>query len=94
MEEKDGELVGTGEFKNTYDVDVKKTQLIEVLKSNANKLLSSTDWQVVRKAERDIPIDDDVISAMRYCVLSLRKARVKNFEPVDIQAETEFSVFA
>lgn len=60
MEEKDGELVGTGEFKNTYDVDVKKTQLIEILKGNANKLLSSTDWQVTRKAERDIAIDDDV----------------------------------
>jgi len=60
MEEKDGELVGTGEFKNTYDVAEKKTQLIEVLKGNANKLLASTDWQVVRKAERDIAIDDDV----------------------------------
>jgi len=60
MEEKDGELVGTGEFKNTYDVAEKKTQLIKVLKDNANKLLSNTDWQVVRKAERDIGIDDDV----------------------------------
>ena len=60
MEEKDGKLVGTGEFKNTYDVDEKKTQLIEALKGNANKLLASTDWQVVRKAERDIAIDDDV----------------------------------
>ena len=62
MEEKDGELVGTGEFKNTYDVATKKTQLIEILKGNANRLLSSTDWQVVRKAERDIAIDDDVKS--------------------------------
>jgi hypothetical protein len=59
-EEKDGELVKTGEVKNTYDVDTKKTQLIEILKGQANKLLSSTDWQVVRKAERDIAIDEDV----------------------------------
>jgi len=59
-EEKDGELVKTGEVKNTYDVDTKKTQLIEILKGNANKLLSNTDWQVTRKAERDIAIDDDV----------------------------------
>ena len=60
MEDKDGELVGTGEFKNTYDVAEKKTQLIEDLKSKANKLLSPTDWQVVRKAERDIAIEDDL----------------------------------
>jgi len=60
MEEKDGELVKTGEVKNTYDVAGKKTQLIEILKGNANRLLSSTDWQVTRKAERDIAIDDDV----------------------------------
>ena len=50
----------TGEVKNTYNVADKKTKLIEILKGNANKLLSSTDWQVVRKAERDIAIDDDV----------------------------------
>ena len=60
MEEKDGELVGTGVIKNTYDVDVKKTELIQILKSNANKLLANTDWQVTRKAERDIAIDEDV----------------------------------
>lgn len=59
-EEKDGKIVKTGEVKNTYDVDTKKSQLIKVLKGNANRLLSSTDWQVVRKAERDIAIDDDV----------------------------------
>ena len=60
MEEKDGKIVKTGEVKNTYDVADKKTKLIEILKGNANRLLSSTDWQVVRKAERDIAIDDDV----------------------------------
>jgi sporulation protein YlmC with PRC-barrel domain len=50
----------TGEVKNVYDVDTKKADLIKDLKSKANKLLASTDWQVVRKAERDIAIDDDV----------------------------------
>tara|TARA_R100000773_G_scaffold26689_1_gene23188 strand:+ start:1264 stop:1812 length:549 start_codon:yes stop_codon:yes gene_type:complete len=50
----------TGEVKNVYDVDTKKADLIKDLKSKANKLLSPTDWQVVRKAERDIAIDDDV----------------------------------
>ena len=50
----------TGEVKNVYDLDIKKAELIKGLKSNANKLLSSSDWQVIRKAERDIAIDDDV----------------------------------
>lgn len=59
-EEKDGKIVKTGEVKNVYDVDTKKADLIKDLKSKANKLLSPTDWQVVRKAERDIAIDDDV----------------------------------
>jgi hypothetical protein len=60
LEQKDGKLVGTGEFKKTYDVDAQKKSLIKDLKSKANKLLSETDWQVVRKAERDIAIDEDV----------------------------------
>ena len=56
----DEENKKTGEVKNVYDVDTKKAELIKDLKSKANKLLSSTDWQVIRKAERDIAIDDDV----------------------------------
>tara|TARA_R100000654_G_C2686479_1_gene127934 strand:- start:1742 stop:2290 length:549 start_codon:yes stop_codon:yes gene_type:complete len=56
----DEENKKTGEVKNVYDVDTKKADLIKDLKSKANKLLSPTDWQVVRKAERDIAIDDDV----------------------------------
>ena len=60
LEEKDGKLVGTGEFKKTYDVDAQKKSLIKDLKSKANKLLTPTDWQVIRKAERDIAIDDDI----------------------------------
>ena len=41
-----------------------------------------------------VPINDDVISAMRYCIMSLRKARVKNYEPTYVQADSEFSIFA
>jgi hypothetical protein len=47
-----------------------------------------------RKDGKIVPINDDVISAMRYCVMSLRKARIKNYEPTYIQAESEFNVFA
>jgi hypothetical protein len=31
---------------------------------------------------------------MRYAVMSLRKARIKNYEPMFTQAESEFNVFA
>ena len=33
-----------------------KTSMIEDVKSRANALLSSTDWMVIRKAERDVAI--------------------------------------
>ena len=47
-----------------------------------------------RKDGKIVALHDDIISAMRYCIMSLRKARVRNYEPMDIQAETEFSIFA
>ena len=47
-----------------------------------------------RKDGKIVPKHDDVISALRYCVMSLRKARVKNYEPTQIQTDSEFNVFA
>ena len=46
-----------------------------------------------RKDGKIVPAHDDVISAMRYCVMSLRKARVKNYQPLQIQSDSEFNVF-
>ena len=37
---------------------------------------------------------DDIISAMRYCIMSLRKSRIKDYQPPHIQADSEFSLFA
>ena len=47
-----------------------------------------------RKDGKIVPKHDDVISAMRYCVMSLRKARVKNYEPTQLNSDSEFNVFA
>ena len=46
-----------------------------------------------RKDGKIVPANDDVISAMRYCVKSLRKARIKNTEPLQIHSDREFNIF-
>ena len=40
-----------------------KSQWIAQNKANANSLLASTDWMVIRKAERDVAIPSDVVTA-------------------------------
>ena len=40
-----------------------KSQWIAQNKANANSLLVSTDWMVIRKAERDVAIPSDVVTA-------------------------------
>jgi hypothetical protein len=40
-----------------------KSQWIAQNKANANSLLASTDWMVIRKAERDVAIPSDVATA-------------------------------
>ena len=69
-----------------------QTKRLKIFK-NQDKLLQELRMYH-RKDGKIVPINDDVISAMRYCVMSLRKARVKNYEPTYIQAESEFNVFA
>jgi len=50
----------TGETEKRYKIaDIKASKIAEI-KSKAGKLLEPTDWQVIRKAERDIDIDTDV----------------------------------
>ena len=39
-----------------------KSQWIAQNKANANSLLASTDWMVIRKAERDVAIPSDVVA--------------------------------
>jgi hypothetical protein len=40
-----------------------KSQFIAQAKASANSLLASTDWMVIRKAERDVAIPTDVVTA-------------------------------
>jgi triacylglycerol esterase/lipase EstA (alpha/beta hydrolase family) len=56
--DEDGEP--TGETENRYKIaDIKASKIAEI-KSKAGKMLEPTDWQVIRKVERDIDIDTDV----------------------------------
>ena len=56
--DEDGEP--TGETEKRYKIADIKASKIEEIKSKAGKLLQPTDWQVIRKSERDIDIDADV----------------------------------
>lgn len=57
---KDGEMVDTTEQVVTKGL---KSQWIAQNKASANSQLASTDWMVIRKAERDVAIPSDVVTA-------------------------------
>ena len=46
-----------------------KSNWIAQVKDTAGKMLAATDWMVIRKAERDVPIDADV-AAKRAAILA------------------------
>ena len=46
-----------------------KSTWIAQVKDTAGKMLATTDWMVIRKAERDVPIDADV-AAKRAAILA------------------------
>jgi len=50
----------TGEKEKRYKIDDIKASKIAEIKSKAGKMLEPTDWQIIRKAERDIAINSDV----------------------------------
>ena len=50
----------TGEKENRYKLAEIKSIKIAEIKAKAGKLLQPTDWQVIRKSERDIAISSDV----------------------------------
>ena len=49
----EGAMVASSKKQINYGI---KTTMTEEVKSRANSLLSSTDWMVIRKAERDVAI--------------------------------------
>ena len=46
-----------------------KSTWVSQVKDTAGKMLAETDWMVIRKAERDVPIDADV-AAKRAAILA------------------------
>jgi len=51
-----------------------KTQWLAQVKENANKELAATDWYVIRKAERDVAIPQEIIDA-RAAIISACTAK-------------------
>lgn len=68
-----------------------QTKRLKIFK-NQGKLLEELRMYH-RKEGKIVPIHDDVISALRYCVMSLRKARIKNYEPLQVRSDSEFNLF-
>ena len=56
----DEDLEPTGETLPNYDIDAKKLELIKSVKEEANRLLSPTDWYILRKAERSVDVPSNV----------------------------------
>jgi hypothetical protein len=50
-----------GDINNPKDLDGLKTQFIAQVKDTAGKLLSQTDWTIIRKAERNIDIPKVIV---------------------------------
>tara|TARA_R100000329_G_scaffold71185_1_gene62095 strand:+ start:432 stop:1853 length:1422 start_codon:yes stop_codon:yes gene_type:complete len=69
-----------------------KTKRLKIFK-NQDKLLEELRMYH-RKDGKIVPSHDDVISALRYCVMSLRKARVKNYEPQQMYSDSNFNIFS
>ncbi len=46
-----------------------------------------------RKDGKIVAKHDDVISSLRYAVMSVRKARIKNYEPTQYSSDSDFNVF-
>ena len=61
--------------------------------NNQSKLLEELRMYH-RKDGKIVFKHDDVISATRYAVMSVRKARVKNYEPTQLYSDSSFNVFA
>ena len=56
----DDRFYWSGDINLPKDLDGLKTQFVAQIKDTAGKLLSQTDWYVIRKAERNVDIPNDV----------------------------------
>jgi len=49
-----------GDINNPKDIDQLKTMFVAQVKATAGSMLATTDWYVIRKAERDVAIPTEV----------------------------------
>jgi len=50
-----------GDINNPKDLDGLKTQFVAQIKDTAGKLLSQSDWTIIRKAERNIDVPQSIV---------------------------------
>ena len=61
--------------------------------SNQGKLLEELRMYH-RNDGKIVAANDDIISALRYAVMSIRKARVQDYQPTQMFSDNDFNVFA
>ena len=69
---------------SAFDLVELKAELISQLKQKSRVLLAPTDWQVLRKYERDIQIDADVITARADIILKC------DAKEIEVEASTTY----
>ena len=85
--------VPTRTYTNTpKDLDGLKSEWIAIAKDTANKELAATDWYVVRKAERDVAIPEEVVETRAAIVAQCtqKEAAIQAASTVDELKEVLF----
>jgi pyruvate/oxaloacetate carboxyltransferase len=65
-----------GDVNNPKDLDGLKTQFVAQIKDTAGKLLSQTDWVIIRKAERNVEVPADVATKRASIVTEANRLEV------------------
>ena len=63
-----------------------KSNWIAQVKATAGTMLAATDWMVIRKAERDVPIDADVVTKRAAILAEANRLEVAIAACADVEA--------
>ena len=66
-----------------------KTNFVAQIKDTTNKLLASTDWYVIRKAERNIDIPTDIADKRNAIITESNRLEIAINKVKDVQALIE-----
>ena len=66
-----------------------KTNFIAQIKDTTNKLLASTDWYVIRKAERNIDIPTDIADKRNAIITESNRLEIEINKVKDVEALIE-----